>query len=308
MSDLTLHNLSKTYPGGVRAVEGMDLHIRDGELLVLVGPSGCGKSTTLRMIAGLEMPTSGTIRIGERTVNRLPPRDRDVAMVFQNQALYPHLTVYNNMAFGLRRRRCPRDEIARRVAWVARLLGLEGLLERKPHALSGGQRQRVALGRAVVRRPKVFLLDEPLSNLDAPLRARTRVELKRLHAELRTTTIYVTHDQEEAMTLGHRIAVVRDGRLQQCGTPSEIYDAPANRFVATFLGNPAMNFLDGRLREEAGRKWFESASLRVPIEKPLLHRINGSVTTASLGVRPDTLELRAANDDETPWSIPGTVD
>jgi multiple sugar transport system ATP-binding protein len=267
VSDLTLENISKTYPGGLAAVAALDLHVEDGEFLVLVGPSGCGKTTTLRMIAGLEIATCGTIRIGGVTVNHLPPKDRDVAMVFQGHALYPHLSVFDNMAFGLRRRGCPKDEIARRVAWAAELLGLDGLLRRKPHTLSGGQRQRVALGRAVVRRPKLFLFDEPLSNLDAQLRTDTRAELKRLHQKLATTTVYVTHDQEEAMTLGQRIVVLRGGRIQQCGTPLEVYNAPANRFVAGFIGTPTMNFIDGRLQPDAaGQTWFESPCLRVPVE------------------------------------------
>ena len=208
MAEVTLESVGKTFPGGVTAVADLDLTVGEGELLVLVGPSGCGKSTTLRMIAGLEDPTGGTIRIGGRVVNGLAPKERDVAMVFQNYALYPHLDVFENMAFGLRRRKAPRAEIAEHVAWAAQLLGLDGLLDRRPHALSGGQRQRVALGRAIVRRPAVFLFDEPLSNLDAQLRADTRAEIKRLHRTLAATTIYVTHDQEEAMTLGDRIVVM----------------------------------------------------------------------------------------------------
>lgn len=235
MAEVALENLSKTFPGEVTAVADLDLCVADGEFLVLVGPSGCGKTTTLRLIAGLEDATGGTIRIGGRPVDRLPPRDRDVAMVFQSYALYPHLTVFDNMAFALRRRRTPRKEIADRVAWAADLLGLEGLLGRRPSALSGGQRQRVALGRAIVRRPAVFLLDEPLANLDARLRADTRAELKRLHRKLAATMIYVTHDQEEAMTLGDRIAVMQGGRIQQCGSPLTVYDRPANRFVADFV-------------------------------------------------------------------------
>ncbi len=317
MSDLTLENVGKTYPGGLAAVAAMDLHVRDGEFLVLVGPSGCGKTTTLRMIAGLEDATCGTIRIGPSVVNRLPPRDRDVAMVFQSHALYPHMTVLENMAFGLRRRGCPRDEIGRRVAWAAELLGLDGLLERRPHTLSGGQRQRVALGRAVVRRPKLFLFDEPLSNLDARLRTDTRAELKRLHRKLATTTVYVTHDQEEAMTLGQRIAVLRGGRIQQCGTPLEVYNAPANRFVAGFIGTPAMNFIDGRLQQDAaGQTWFESPCLRVPVEagkgarSNLCERGPVPLSGVALGIRPDNLQLRPApgDDDPSPWCISGTVE
>jgi multiple sugar transport system ATP-binding protein len=301
VSDLRLENVGKTYPGGITAVAAMDLHVRDGEFLVLVGPSGCGKSTTLRMIAGLEDPACGTIRIGGVAVNRLPPRLRDVAMVFQSHALFPHMTVRENMAFGLRRRRCPNGEIARRVAWAAELLGLGGLLDRRPHTLSGGQRQRVALGRAVVRRPKIFLFDEPLSNLDARLRTDTRAELKRLHRKLGITTLYVTHDQEEAMTLADRIAVLRGGRIQQCGAPLEVYHAPANRFVAGFIGTPPMNFIDGRLeRDAAGQTWFESPCLRIPVEAG-----RGATTCGAgvppagadvaLGVRPDSLQLLPAS-------------
>ena len=257
MSNIRLENLGKTYPGGLRAVDGLDLTVSDGEFLVLVGPSGCGKSTTLRMIAGLEQVTDGTIRIGDQVVNHTSPRDRDVAMVFQNYAMYPNKTVRNNIAFGLSRRGVAKAEIARRVAWAAEMLGLQALLDRKPHALSGGQRQRVAVARALVRRPKVFLFDEPLSNLDAKLRADTRAELKRLHRQLAVTTIYVTHDQEEAMTLGDRIAVLRAGRLQQCGAPLDVYHSPANRFVAGFIGTPSMNFIEGRLCEDAaGQVWL----------------------------------------------------
>ncbi len=319
VSDLTLENVGKVYPGGLAAVAAMDLHVRDGEFLVLVGPSGCGKSTTLRMIAGLEDASCGTIRIGGTVVNRLPPRDRDVAMVFQSHALYPHMSVRENMAFGLRRRGCPRDEIGRRVAWAAELLGLVGLLDRKPHTLSGGQRQRVALGRAVVRRPKLFLLDEPLSNLDARLRTDTRAELKRLHRKLATTTLYVTHNQEEAMTLADRIAVLRGGRIQQCGTPLEVYNAPANRFVAGFIGTPAMNFIDGRLQQDAsGQTWFESPCLRVPVPESLVRAgkedrhllpegpegccaqkvpVPFSGLRVSLGIRPDNLQLQPSSGD-----------
>jgi multiple sugar transport system ATP-binding protein len=279
MAEVALDNVSKTYPGGVTAVANLDLSVAEGEFLVLVGPSGCGKSTTLRMIAGLEDVTRGTISIGGRVVDRLPPKDRDVAMVFQNYALYPHLSVFDNMAFGLRRRKTPKAEIGRRVAWAAEMLGIEGLLRRKPHALSGGQRQRVALGRAIVRRPKVFLFDEPLSNLDARLRADTRAELKRLHRKLATTTIYVTHDQEEAMTLGERIVVMRGGRAEQCGPPLDVYSRPANRFVAGFIGTPAMNLIEGQLQEDAGGQlWFELPSVRIPLPDVgcVLARTDGS--------------------------------
>ena len=328
MSNIRLENLGKTFPGGLRAVDGLDLTVGDGEFLVLVGPSGCGKSTTLRMIAGLEQPNDGTIRIGDQVVNCMSPKDRDVAMVFQNYAMYPNKTVRNNIAFGLSRRGVAKAEIARRVGWAAEMLGLQELLDRKPHALSGGQRQRVALARALVRRPKVFLFDEPLSNLDAKLRADTRAELKRLHRQLAVTTIYVTHDQEEAMTLGDRIAVLRGGRLQQCGEPLAVYRRPANRFVAGFIGTPSMNFIEGRLSEDAaGQVWFESPLLgdcpnfrvsengtvpfmavRVPIDKSQVRGISpASGAKVVLGIRPDNLRLQPASGDAA-WSISGTVE
>jgi multiple sugar transport system ATP-binding protein len=245
MAAVRFEQVSKTYPNGHLAVKELDLEIRDGEFMVLVGPSGCGKSTALRMIAGLEMPTAGRIVIGERDVTGLMPQERDVAMVFQSYALYPHMTVRENLAFGLRMRHAASDLIARRVNEAAEALGLEAVLDRKPAQLSGGQRQRVALGRAIVREPQVFLFDEPLSNLDAKLRVETRAELARLHRRLGATVVYVTHDQEEAMTLGGRVAVLRDGVLQQVAPPMELYREPANRFVAGFVGSPEMNFLPG---------------------------------------------------------------
>jgi multiple sugar transport system ATP-binding protein len=245
MASVRLQAVQKTYPNGHVAAQGLDLDIADGEFMVLVGPSGCGKSTALRMIAGLETPTGGQIFIGNRDVTELPPQDRDIAMVFQTYALYPHMTVRENLSFGLRMRGAKRDVIDRRVQEAARALGLEPVLARKPAQLSGGQRQRVALGRAIVREPKVFLFDEPLSNLDAKLRVETRAELARLHRRLGATVVYVTHDQEEAMTLGSRVAVMRDGFLQQVAPPMEIYRHPANRFVAGFVGSPGMNFLPG---------------------------------------------------------------
>ncbi len=260
MAEVRLESISKVYPGKVVAVDDLSLHIRDGELLVLVGPSGCGKTTTLRMIAGLEELSSGTIRIGDRVVNTLHPKDRDVAMVFQDYALYPHMTVYKNMAFGLKMRKVPRTEIDRIVRETAAMLGLSDLLDRKPGALSGGQQQRVAVGRAIVRNPKCYLFDEPLSNLDARLRLQMRAELKALHLRLKTTTIYVTHDQEEAMTLGDRVVVMSQGKMQQIGEPLEIYHRPVNRFVAGFVGTPPMNFLDGRLERRDGRLWFGTAA------------------------------------------------
>jgi ABC-type sugar transport system ATPase subunit len=249
MPGVTLESVSKTFPGGAVAVDDFSLEIGDGEFMILVGSSGCGKTTALRMIAGLETPTSGTIRIGDRLVNDVSARDRDIAMVFQNYALYPHMTVARNLAYPLRQRRMPKPQIARRVQEVAEMLSLEELLKRRPAQLSGGQRQRVAMGRALVREPEVFLLDEPLSNLDAKLRVQMRAALKRLHARLGVTTVYVTHDQVEAMTLGDRIAVISDGKLQQLGAPQDVYDRPANVFVAGFIGSPPMNLLRGRVRD-----------------------------------------------------------
>jgi ABC-type sugar transport system ATPase subunit len=245
MARVAFDGVTKVYPGPVVAVEDLTLEVADGEFLILVGPSGCGKSTALRMVAGLERISDGTIAIGDRVVNDVPPKDRDIAMVFQNYALYPHMTVEKNLGFGLRRRRTPHEDVRRRVDEVSRMLGLDDLLRRRPGQLSGGQRQRVAMGRALVREPKVFLLDEPLSNLDAKLRVQMRSELKRLHDRIGVTTIYVTHDQVEAITLGERIAVLSDGVLQQVGPPQEVYDHPANVFVAGFIGSPPMNLLAG---------------------------------------------------------------
>jgi multiple sugar transport system ATP-binding protein len=252
MAQIVLDQVDKVYPGGVKGIDGLDLTIADGEFMVLVGPSGCGKSTALRSIAGLEEITAGTISIGERVVNDLPPKDRDIAMVFQNYALYPHMTVEQNLAFGLQQRKTPKDEIKRRVADVAKMLGLEDYLKRKPAALSGGQRQRVAMGRAIVREPQAFLMDEPLSNLDAKLRVSMRASLSQLHDRLGVTTVYVTHDQVEAMTLGQRVCVLRDGKLQQVDTPQALYNSPVNLFVAGFIGSPAMNFVEARLVRDDG--------------------------------------------------------
>ena len=255
MASLSLRNVYKKYPGGVLAVSDFNLEIKDKEFIILVGPSGCGKSTTLRMVAGLEEISDGEILIGDRVVNDVAPKDRDIAMVFQNYALYPHMTVFDNMAFGLKLRKTPKDEIKRRVEEAARILDISHLLERKPKALSGGQRQRVALGRAIVREPKVFLLDEPLSNLDAKLRAQMRTEISKLHLKLGTTFIYVTHDQTEAMTMGTRIVVMKDGFIQQVDTPQNLYLYPANLFVAGFIGSPQMNFIDSKLLKE-GNDFF----------------------------------------------------
>ena len=290
-----LDQVSKVYAGNVTAVDNITLHIADKEFIVLVGPSGCGKSTTLRMIAGLEEITAGTLRIGERVVNDVPPKDRDIAMVFQNYALYPHMTVYQNMAFGLKLRRVPREEIDRRVNEAANMLGLMPYLQRKPKALSGGQRQRVAVGRAIVRNPAAFLFDEPLSNLDAKLRVETRAELKKLHRRLQTTTIYVTHDQEEAMTLGDRIVVMYNGEIQQCDAPLSVYDRPLNRFVAGFVGTPPMNFLTGQLERDGGRLVFvESRENRIPLtprQAALLETADRQELV--LGIRPENFSDHA---------------
>ncbi|MCL4211704.1 MAG: sn-glycerol-3-phosphate ABC transporter ATP-binding protein UgpC [Phycisphaeraceae bacterium] len=296
MATVTLDNVTKTYPGGVEAVRRVNLAAADGEFVVLVGPSGCGKSTTLRMIAGLESVTSGSVSIDGRVVNDVHPKDRNIAMVFQNYALYPHMTVYQNMAFALKLQRTPKTEIDRRVRETAAMLGLTDLLHRRPRALSGGQRQRAAVGRAIVREPACFLFDEPLSNLDVKLRLQTRAELKHLHQRLRTTTIYVTHDQEEAMTLGDRIAVMAEGRIQQFAPPLEVYRRPINRFVAGFVGLPPMNFINGRIERCDGELAFiADGDLRLPVPPGLrnhtLHFLNRE---AVLGVRPETLRPNAA--------------
>jgi multiple sugar transport system ATP-binding protein len=266
MAQIILDQVEKAYPGGVKAVDELSLDIADGEFMVLVGPSGCGKSTALRSIAGLEEITAGTITIGDRVVNDLPPKDRDIAMVFQNYALYPHMTVEQNLAFGLQLRKTPKEEIRRRVTEAAKMLGLEPYLRRKPAALSGGQRQRVAMGRAIVREPQAFLMDEPLSNLDAKLRVSMRASLNQLHDRLGVTTVYVTHDQVEAMTLGNRVAVLRDGRLQQVDTPQALFEAPVNLFVAGFIGSPAMNFVTADLVRDDGAAVTRAPSRTTPAQ------------------------------------------
>ena len=292
MARVQLDGIQKVYENGYVAVHDVSFTVNDGEFVVLVGPSGCGKSTTLRMIAGLETISGGTLTIGERTVNDVPPKDRDIAMVFQNYALYPHMDVFENMAFGLRLRKFPKAEIEERVRRAADILGLSAELTRKPKALSGGQRQRVALGRAIVRKPSVFLFDEPLSNLDAKLRVQTRTEISKLHQQLGATTIYVTHDQVEAMTMGDRIVVLKDGYVQQIAPPLELYDQPVNTFVAGFIGSPAMNFVNGAVTATAGGRVFEAdpaggASFRIPLPTggP------GHTGPATLGVRPEDLYL-----------------
>ncbi len=260
MASVSLREIYKKYAGGVIAVSDFNIEIKDKEFIILVGPSGCGKSTTLRMIAGLEEISEGELYIGDRLVNDIAPKDRDIAMVFQNYALYPHMTVFENMAFGLKLRKVPKDEIARKVEEAARILDIAHLLDRKPKALSGGQRQRVALGRAIVREPQVFLLDEPLSNLDAKLRAQMRTEISKLHKKLGTTFIYVTHDQTEAMTMGDRIVVMKDGYIQQIDTPTNLYNNPVNQFVAGFIGSPQMNFIDSKLLKQNGKYVVEFGS------------------------------------------------
>jgi len=293
MAEVILEDIVKIYPGGIRAVDNISLAVEDREFIVLVGPSGCGKSTTLRMVAGLEEITDGTIRIAERIVNDVPPKDRDIAMVFQNYALYPHMTVYKNMAFGLKLRRMPKAEIDQKVRSAAHMLGIEDLLDRKPKALSGGQRQRVAVGRAIVRTPKAFLFDEPLSNLDAKLRVEMRAELKKLHRKLSTTTIYVTHDQEEAMTLGDRVVVMKDGVIHQVASPLEVYEAPVNRFVAGFLGTPPMNFLNVQVVVDNGGICLDEGSGRLRLNDRMSRRLADRVGQAvALGVRPESMSFQ----------------
>jgi multiple sugar transport system ATP-binding protein len=290
MASVELSNVDKVYQGGVKAVDNFNLSIGDREFIVLVGPSGCGKSTTLRMIAGLEQASNGTIAIGGKVVNDVPPKDRDIAMVFQSYALYPHMTVYENMAFGLAMRKTPKSVIETKVKRAADVLGITHLLDRRPKQLSGGQRQRVALGRAIVRDPKCFLFDEPLSNLDAKLRVEMRAEIKRLHIELGSTTVYVTHDQEEAITLGDRVVVMKDGVIQQCAGALEIYHRPSNRFVAGFLGSPPMNFFEGRLVEQDGNLFFDEGSGRVPVPAWASTKLRDlGVKDIVLGVRPEAL-------------------
>src|SRR5882672_6348340 len=307
MARVAMRSLNKMYDE-VHAVKDVNLDIRDKEFVVLVGPSGCGKTTTLRMVAGLESITSGNIMIDEKVVNDLAPMDRDIAMVFQNYALYPHMSVYDNMAFGLKMRKFEKSEIAKRVQDAAEILGIQDYLKRKPRQLSGGQRQRVALGRAIVRHPQVFLFDEPLSNLDAKLRVQMRVELKKLHERLGTTAIYVTHDQVEAMTLGDRVVVMRDGRVQQVGDPMELYNEPANRFVAGFIGSPAMNFVDVRLSGENGGLWAEAEGMRVKVPAPLMNRLAPYAgKAATFGIRPEDLHVAGAGDDQD-LAFPATVE
>ena len=310
MASIRIEKATKIYPNGHVAVRDLDLEIADGELAVFVGPSGCGKSTALRMIAGLETPTEGRLYIGDRDVTELPPQNRNVAMVFQSYALYPHMTVRENLAFGLRMRRTEPSAIEEKVAGAAAVLGLEPLLERKPSQLSGGQRQRVALGRAIVRDPDVFLFDEPLSNLDAKLRVQTRAELARMHHRFGATMVYVTHDQEEAMTLGQRIIVLEDGQIQQVAPPMETYRAPANVFVAGFVGSPAMNFLAGRIVSEQGRRRIAFGGLEIPLAKGgSTERERGALAPGReviLGIRPQDVVVRREFHEET--TVEATID
>ena len=297
MASVRFENISKVFDKNVTAVAEFDLEIRDKEFVVLVGPSGCGKSTTLRMIAGLERPTSGRLYIGDTLVNDVAPKDRDIAMVFQNYALYPHMTVYENIAYGLRLRKFPKRVINEKVREAARSLDITELLDRKPKALSGGQRQRVAIGRAIVREPKVFLMDEPLSNLDAKLRNQMRAEILTLRKRIDTTFVYVTHDQTEAMTLGDRIVIMKDGFIQQVGTPREVFAHPANQFVGGFIGTPQMNFFQGELLKENGRFWAQVGTYRVQLSDEKQERLFAADVQpqqVTVGVRPEHLQLAKA--------------
>jgi multiple sugar transport system ATP-binding protein len=311
MSQVSIRKVVKAYEGDVQAVKGIDLEIEDHEFVVLVGPSGCGKSTTLRMIAGLEEITSGEIWIDGDVVNDVPPKDRDIAMVFQNYALYPHMSVFENMAFGLKLRKFPKDEIKRRVDDAARMLDIEMLLDRKPKALSGGQRQRVAMGRAIVRNPKVFLFDEPLSNLDAKLRVQMRTEIKKVHQLVPTTTVYVTHDQVEAMTLADRVVVMNHGVIEQVGTPNDLYHAPATKFVAGFIGSPAMNFIPCQLEQAAGAlniRLSDRLSFPVPADRTARYTSHVGKANLVLGLRPEHIAETRPHTEPNQHDFDMTID
>jgi multiple sugar transport system ATP-binding protein len=318
MAEITMEGIGKVYPDGTRAVGNVDLTIDDGEFLVLVGPSGCGKSTVLRMIAGLEEISEGTMKIGDKVINDVAPKDRDIAMVFQNYALYPHMTVFDNMAFGLKLRKFSKDEIQRRVNEAAETLEIKEFLERKPKALSGGQRQRVAMGRAIVREPSAFLMDEPLSNLDAKLRVQMRAELERLHGRLKTTTVYVTHDQVEAMTLGDRVAVLRPVsasrpyNLQQVGPPTELFDHPNNLFVAGFIGSPAMNLLYGKLEARGDEIWAILPNMQLKVDPRALAAHPGIENHMNeelvIGIRPNNLEAAAVKGPDPDRTLSAKID
>ena len=297
MAEVRLKKVEKQYPNGFKAVHGIDLDIKNGEFMVFVGPSGCAKSTTLRMIAGLEDITGGEVYIGDRLVNDVPPKDRGISMVFQNYALYPHMTVYENMSFGLKLKKTPKDEIDRRVREAAEKLEITELLDRKPKEMSGGQRQRVALGRAIVRNPDVFLFDEPLSNLDAKLRVSMRLRITQLHKELKTTMIYVTHDQVEAMTMGDRITVMRSGRIMQVDTPLNLYHYPANKFVAGFIGSPTMNLVDGELKEENGKIYFSLDGTLIEILGEKANKLKSHIgKKVTFGMRPESITVAEKED------------
>lgn len=290
MAKVQLKNVNKCYKGSVSVVKNVDLEVKDKEFVVLVGPSGCGKSTTLRMVAGLETVTGGEIYVGDRLVNDVPPKDRNIAMVFQNYALYPHMDVYNNMAFALKLRNYPQNDINKRVKDAAQILGLNHLMNRKPRDISGGERQRVAVGRAIVRKPHVFLFDEPLSNLDAKLRVQMRTELHKLHLKIQTTMIYVTHDQTEAMTLGDRIAIMKDGVILQFDTPLNVYDNPANKFVASFIGSPPMNFMQGSIVESDGNLYFKEEKFKVKILEQMYPALEKYIDKSIIfGIRPENI-------------------
>ena len=306
MASISLKNIQKIYPGDVKVIDNLNLEIKDKEFIILVGPSGCGKSTTLRMIAGLEEVSGGELCIGDRCVNNVPPKDRDIAMVFQNYALYPHMTVYKNMAFALKLRKTDKSVIDQKVHEAAKILDIEHLLNRKPKALSGGQRQRVALGRAMVRDPSVFLLDEPLSNLDAKLRTQMRTEITKLHKRLQTTFVYVTHDQTEAMTMGDRIVVMKEGEIQQVDTPQNLYDMPCNMFVAGFIGSPQMNFIDAVIHEANGGYAVSFGEYTIPLQAGKTQNTDIASyvgKTVALGIRPEDLHTEPAFLDASPESV-----